>query len=267
MRLRDYLAHRAVDTPLESVAIRVRELLQSPIRRRHPELNGIYIEKTLMRQVFKRLITDPMNCVDGGTHIGTMLAQMRRLAPGGRHIAFEPIPYKAAWLRRKFPHVHVSEQALSDTNREAPFFHNALRSGFSSLATRGPGEVDQFTVECVRLDDVIEPEQPIGFIKLNVQGAELSALHGAASLLDRDRPSIVFHCSHDGMAVSGITPDDVFGYLVREHGYLLYTMSDFLGRGDPLSFDLFARAMEYPFQAFNFLAIADNSPHRPNANH
>ncbi len=259
MRTRDYIAHRLVGTPLERMAAHLRHLAEMPRERRHPELNGVYTEKALIRRVYERVIKDPMNCVDGGAHIGMTLARMRQMSPNGHHIAFEPIAYKAAWIRRKFLGVEVREQALSNVTGEAPFYLNSWRSGFSSLATRGPGEVDQITVERVRLDDVVPRDRPIGFIKLNVQGMELNALRGAPEMLNRYRPTVIFHCSHDGMEVSDCTADDVYGYVVREHGYLLYKMGDFLGGNDPLSLERFKRAMEYPFQAFHFLAIADNS--------
>jgi hypothetical protein len=44
---------------------------------------------------------------------------MMRLAPGGRHLAYEPLLEFAASLRRGFPTVEVREAALGDEPGEA----------------------------------------------------------------------------------------------------------------------------------------------------
>jgi hypothetical protein len=62
------------------------------------------------------------------------LSSMIRYAPRGRHIAFEPIPEKADWIRKKFPEVDVKTMALGDKRETLTFYQNISRPGFSSLA-------------------------------------------------------------------------------------------------------------------------------------
>src|SRR4051812_31574313 len=42
-------------------------------------------------------------CVDVGANVGAVLEMLTRLAPQGRHVAFEPLPELADDLRRRFP--------------------------------------------------------------------------------------------------------------------------------------------------------------------
>ena len=67
---------------------------------------------------FAFVLREDSNCIDVGANRGVILAEMCRVAPGGRHIAFEPTPIKARWLRKKFPEVQVEEVAVSDVAGE-----------------------------------------------------------------------------------------------------------------------------------------------------
>jgi hypothetical protein len=53
----------------------------------------------------------------------------------------------------------------------------------------------------------------------------------------------------------GFTPDDVFEE-VTGLGYSVFTTQGWLRRESPLDLRGFRHALEYPFEAFNFLASA-----------
>ena len=79
------------------------------------------------------------NCVDIGAHRGAVLRDMVRCAPEGSHIAFEPLPDKAAELRSAFPEVDVREAAVCDENGTASFVHvvsNPELRASGSVSTR-----------------------------------------------------------------------------------------------------------------------------------
>lgn len=92
------------------------------------------------------------NCLDIGCHLGSMLSEIVRLAPRGNHIAFEAIPEKVSFLRRKFPGVRIHDTALSDEEGTSSFFINEKRTGFSGLARHGEGVFRETVVRCRRLD-------------------------------------------------------------------------------------------------------------------
>lgn len=60
-------------------------------------------------QVLALIARPNSNCIDVGAHRGAILSHIVRIAPLGRHVAFEPLPRFAASLRRKFPQVAVHE--------------------------------------------------------------------------------------------------------------------------------------------------------------
>src|SRR5688572_29459945 len=64
-------------------------------------------------------LKEDSNCVDIGSYRGEVLAEIVRLAPRGRHIAFEPLPAQAERLRAAFPGVEVRNAAVSDKTGEA----------------------------------------------------------------------------------------------------------------------------------------------------
>ena len=116
-----YLKHCLIRTPLEAPAFWLADLCGARQRRRAPELKELYAEGSRTREVMRRLIKPTSNCIDIGCHLGSVLSYMVRLAPRGRHMAFEPVPMKAQWLENKFPEVQIMQMALADKAGELRF--------------------------------------------------------------------------------------------------------------------------------------------------
>src|SRR5581483_8317361 len=70
-------------------------LLESGHRYRHPELWDLYLEERRMKQLLQRVLRTDSCAVDVGCHIGSFLASVIKLAPRGRHVAFEASTIKA----------------------------------------------------------------------------------------------------------------------------------------------------------------------------
>src|SRR5262249_36268677 len=112
MPLYERIVSSVIGTPLQRPAEHLRRLWQLPRRLRYPELREIYLEQERIYSLIGRTITPAMNCIDVGCHLGSFLYNIIRLSPYGKHIAVEPIPYKADWLRRRFPAVEVHQIVL-----------------------------------------------------------------------------------------------------------------------------------------------------------
>lgn len=155
------------------------------------------------------------NCVDVGAHAGAFLRHIVRLAPAGRHVAFEPLPPFQERLRRDFPQVDLHPCALSDAPGEAEFVYVPSAPGFSGLRERDyPGNPtrERLRVELARLDDLLERERPVDLIKIDVEGAELQVLRGAQETLARHRPMILLEHGEAASAY-GTAPGDVHDVL------------------------------------------------------
>ncbi|WP_375417630.1 FkbM family methyltransferase [uncultured Hymenobacter sp.] len=140
-----------------------------------------------------------------GGHFGyfTLLGS-RLVGPAGRVVAFEASGSTHAVLAanvRAQANVTAHHLALSDQAETISFFEfPVLYTEFSSM------DVDQFRhekwfaasppikreVSAVPLDDVVQREQlHPALIKIDVEGAELKVIRGAADTLRRQRPLVV----------------------------------------------------------------------------
>lgn len=106
--------------------------------------------------------------------------------------SFEPNPRTFALLSANalLDHrIHVQRTALGDTLGTLPLRFNPANVGEASLkADNGGLSVD---VPVQRLDDLIEPEADVGFIKIDVEGFEEQVFRGAMRVL-AGKPVIAF---------------------------------------------------------------------------
>jgi FkbM family methyltransferase len=255
--LYERVACSLIGTPLQRPAEHLRRLWQLPERLRHPELREIHLEEDRIKSLMSRTITSGMNCIDVGCHLGSFLHEITRLSVNGKHIAVEPVPQKAAWLRRRFPAVEVHQIVLGEEDGTVELFHDPRQSGYSSLGRHAHlGEATRvITVECKRLDDIVPAGRPIGFLKIDVEGAEFRVLRGARRLLRESQPVVLFECTQTMIAPLGVSAHQVFSLLTEEIGYDICFLKDWLSGGLPLDLPAFEASMVYPFQAFNYVAV------------
>jgi hypothetical protein len=90
----------------------------------------------LLVALLERELRDDSDCLDVGAHSGSMLREIVRLAPRGRHVAWEPLPAFAAALRQEFPGVEVREAALADESGQRELTHVIDEPAWSGLAAR-----------------------------------------------------------------------------------------------------------------------------------
>jgi len=175
--------------------------------------------------------------LDVGAHSGLILRSILASAPAGRHHAFEPIPELAAGLRRDFPAVTVHEVALSDAEGTVEFHHVTSNPSYSGIRRRsytGPEDVELITVRAARLDDLVEEDLPVRFLKIDVEGGELGVLRGATRTLATHRPVTVFEFGRGASDVYGTTPRDIHD-LFAGHGMALGLLDAYLDGRPPLT--------------------------------
>ena len=165
--------------------------------------------------VMLRVLSEESNGIDIGAAWGEILRPMVKLAGSGHHRAIEPLPQFADRLREEFPNVDVHQVAVGDHNGEVDFHHAVDTPAFSGIHRRqyphDDGHVETFTVEVRRLDDLIDLDEPIAFIKIDVEGAEFAVLRGARECLTQHRPVVVFEYS--GEETPGVRNRDFYDYL------------------------------------------------------
>ena len=207
-------------------------------------------EPRAIEAILARTLRPHDACVDVGAHLGSFLSLLVRLAPNGRHMAFEPVPIKAELLSRRFPEVEVHALVLGEVNTTKTFYLARATTAASGL-TRTDWHGSAYTelqVTQSRLDDVIPDDRPVDFLKLDVEGNELNVLDGATRILEHQKPLILFESTFKALA------RPVFECLTRR-GYVVFTPQDLLSSGRPLEIAAFEKGHEWPFRAFNYFAI------------
>lgn len=194
--------------------------------------------------------------VDVGAHSGAVLREIVRIAPAGRHIAYEPIPELSAQLASEFPTVTVRTAALSDQTGTASFVLVDSAPEFSGLRERAyHGQADvrkhEITVRTERLDDVLPKGFAPDLIKIDVEGAEMLVLRGAEQTIRRFRPRIVFEHGIGASEHYGTHPTDVHDLIVSELGMRIFDLD---GTG-PYSREEFEAV--FPEPVWNFVAVPE----------
>jgi FkbM family methyltransferase len=158
--------------------------------------------------------------VDVGANKGAYTWWMRHaVGPTGRVIAFEPQPEMAAYLRDAraamgWDNVEVREAAASDRSGRATL--RVPGGGPSQGASLEAGAVSgaHREIPCAveRLDDALAGAARIALMKIDVEGHELAVFRGAAGILARDHPVLLFEC--EMRHLDGKAPAGVFRFLV-----------------------------------------------------
>jgi FkbM family methyltransferase len=205
-----------------------------------------------LRAVMAAVLAPADNCIDVGAHEGLVLGDAVRLAPHGRHIAFEPLPNMHANLVRRFPTVDVRQVALSDQSGHCTFVHVETLpgwSGFREIVYPGEERLRRLTVAVERLDDCLPPGYVPRLIKVDVNGAEREVFAGGLRTLAEHRPVVAFEHGRGAADRYGTRPDDVFTLLAVEAGLRIF---DLEGNG-PYTRSRFVEAFDHA-ERVNFIA-------------
>jgi FkbM family methyltransferase len=158
--------------------------------------------------------------VDGGAYTGdTLLAFIRKTKHKySRCYAFEPEPENAAKLRalagrQGFRDVTIFGKGLWGKADKLRF---AASQGTTGSAISGPGEMS------IEVDTIDGLAPDATFIKLDVEGAELEALKGAAETIKRNQPKLavcLYHKPGDlfdiPMFIKALVPE--YRFYLRQH--------------------------------------------------
>lgn len=175
------------------------------------------------------LVRDGAVTVDVGASWGLFSYHLaRKVGKSGTVFSYEPHPMNTAVLEklaRARPNVRFRPVAVSDAagtaDMHVPVFGLRRVTAQSSIAHGFTGQhgvrVEKLTVPTVRLDDEIGGQR-IDFIKIDVEGHELSVLRGASAVLRENLPAMLIeieqrHLSHP--------IKDVFRE-IEDIGYSLY---------------------------------------------
>jgi len=155
---------------------------------------GTYeLDKQLL---FQKYIKPGMVIFDVGSNVGLYTLLFSFLTgKAGKIFSFEPVPRNIHFLKKhielnKLNNTIVIEKAVSDVITK-------LKFSLSSNPTMGHlSEEGEIEVETITLDEFIKQGNPLpDIIKMDIEGAEHSALIGATELLKNKKP-VIFLATH-----------------------------------------------------------------------
>jgi FkbM family methyltransferase len=184
-----------------------------------------------------RFVRPGMVVVDGGASCGICTVVAARLVgPSGRVFSFEPGVEAFSTLTKNIElnrliNVRAHCAARSDRDGRAQLYHHEHGPNSFSIGHSGNTAIDSDPVVTRALDEVFRKEHAggLGFIKLDVEGAEELVLRGARKIIARSCPTIQFEVNATGAKQLGLHPYGAWE-LLKTWGYRFF----FLNRSSDL---------------------------------
>jgi FkbM family methyltransferase len=163
--------------------------------------------------------------LDVGAYKGSYLLWLSRAVGPGSVVAFEPQPNLTEYVRRaclaaRLGNVTVEAVGVSDHSTSLPLHMPVKGDNPGASFERGIQEASvcrDLVVPVVSLDDYFAARtRRIGAIKVDVEGHEMAVFRGARSILERDRPLLVFESENRHLGSADVT--SVLRFL-KDQGY------------------------------------------------
>ena len=194
--------------------------------------------------LLQRILKPGMTFVDAGANMGLYsVFAARRIGPRGTVLAIEPsgrefeILLKNAKLNA-LSNLRTIHKALSDRVSEVELSVAPLgKSGHNTLgAFAYDTQLDhRERVQTEKLDDIVHSEGlgHVDLIKMDIEGAEVAALRGAAETLNKFKPVLLIELSDRALQHQGAKSAEVLA-LLEQHGYRIYCFDPATGLPVPL---------------------------------
>ena len=209
---------------------------------RHAYFTGEY--EPGVSRVLRAILQPGDTCVDAGANIGWHTVHMAQaVGPTGHVHAFEPHPQMHAILAANIlnngfaDRVTAHAVGLMDREQELtirrPAGHSAAHASVSPSMNGGTAHI----IRTDALDSVLGCAKVAHcrLMKLDIEGAERSALAGARQLLGRpDPPVLLVEAAVQTSAGFGYTPNDILDDVASRAKYRTFIVHEASGRLTPL---------------------------------
>ena len=175
--------------------------------------DGADITDSVLRGLRPHVAPDAV-CLDVGANIGLYSLALSALAPEGRIYAFEPSPSAFSHLQENvrangIGHVETTQVAVSDrvgtvTFHDFSFFSaGSFSSDEGSLLSTDSYGSSAFQATTTTLDTFVVQRgiERVDVIKIDVEGAELGVLEGAAEVLAKHEPIVLLEFNSFGFTI------------------------------------------------------------------
>ena len=179
--------------------------------------------------------------IDAGANFGWYTTLFAKYIHGSGEVhAFEPVPNTFDNLRRNYElmgspsNVKLNNLALGDTDSVAVInIFPGESVGHASLSDHGRREAVAFECKVIRLDDYLASNSVgnIDFVKVDIEGAELSFLKGSESLFRQSTPPIfLMEMALNQTQSFGYLPNDLIQFIRSRADYRFFKIDEVKNR-------------------------------------
>jgi len=174
--------------------------------------------EAILEQHYRHWVQAGDTVIDVGAHVGRHLGPLLDcVGPGGKAIAFEPLPFAFHTLEDRFKDTGVvlHNVALSNRIGESDFTYARGTPEESGLRQRQYNRPDaanptQIKVRVDSLDRCVAGLTELSFIKIDVEGGEIDCLEGSRATLAKFRPVVSVEYGKPSYSAYGNTQDTLF---------------------------------------------------------
>lgn len=183
--------------------------------------------------LLKSLVQADDIVIDAGANIGFYSLLIAQGLQTGRVYSFEPVPKNFKILQHNIS-PSIKEKNIFLMNKGLWHQKETLQFSLESdmednLGTFTAGSVkeamEQYQCEVTTLDDFCKDFQRLDLIKMDIEGAELSALMGGQKTIDRLKPQFLIEINVKASQRFGYEPNQIAEFL-KKLGYQFYQVGD-----------------------------------------
>ena len=201
----------------------------------------------LTLKIMQIVLEEDSTFIDVGCHKGELLDEALKIAPKGKHYAFEPIPYLYKKLVSSHGNVAIIKNvALSDKRGTSTFQFVKTNPAYSGLKKRSyPKKEDIEEIEVVldTMDNQLKTAEKVNLIKIDVEGGEMGVLKGAVNTLKKWSPVVIFEHGIGASDYYGTTPEEMWEFL-NENDYCIFSLRGFVANKTSLTIEQFINLFE-----------------------
>ena len=143
-----------------------------------------------IRSIFKDKIKQGDTIIDVGANVGYHTLLLAKLVGGGKVYAFEPEPKAFGLLSKNikqngYKNVVLINKGLGEKEQVLDLYLNPKNAAGHSLIKRDNWQKQP--VEIIALDDFLPKNTKVDFIKVDVEGSELSVFKGMKRILSENK--------------------------------------------------------------------------------
>jgi len=188
----------------------------------------------LTTDLFKEVVKEENVVVDLGANIGYYsLLAARLVGSKGRVYAFEPEPTNYSLLLKnielnEYHNIIPVSKAVSNAAGTVRLFLDNQDTGAHTICEPGK-KGKSIEVESVTLDEFFKDREPqIDVIKMDIEGAEMSALAGMDRILKENNNLKIFvEFYFSGIARSGSSPQEFIRRLLEDYHFSILAIGDY----------------------------------------